>query len=133
MIAQWDNKVMSAFMLYIDYTVCKQGKAFTNHTGSFYPIESRYDNLWAYALPYKQIISDSALIGSGANVLQTLQVDGVQRDAGSGDMYGIIHHKGQVLFTSDATHTVTGNYSVKDFNVYLTTKLEEDILFNKKL
>tara|TARA_Y100000310_G_scaffold291585_1_gene319644 strand:- start:291 stop:1124 length:834 start_codon:yes stop_codon:yes gene_type:complete len=132
MIPQWENKVMSSLMLYVDHMICKEGKAFTNHSGNFYPIESRYNGLSVYALPYKQIVGDQSLVGEGATLMTDVYVDSVLKAPGTDDFYGILYHKGQALFSTDTSYEVNGFYSVKDYNVYLTTELEESLLFNTK-
>ena len=52
---------------------------------------------------------------------------------GSNDLRGILHHKGQVVFAADkSSNTITGNFSIKEYNIYITTKAEEELLFNTK-
>ena len=134
MIVQWDNKVMSSLMLYIDNKVLMEGKAFTNvNYANFYPIESKYSGLWAYSLPYKQIVGDQQVWGQGATELTNIIVDGSITSPGNNDMYGILYHKGQVLFSVDqGSVSIQQHVSIKEYNVYITTELEEDILFNTK-
>lgn len=116
---------------FIDHEVCVKGVAFTNVTGTFYPIDSKYAGYYTYALPYKQIIVDSSV--PQATILQGVYLNGEYSAIGQNNLYGILHHKGQVVFTADkSSYTITGNVAVKDYNVYLTTKLEEDLLFNTK-
>ena len=134
MIVQWDNKVMSSLMLYIDNKVLTEGLAFRNvDYATFYPIESRYDGLWAYALPYKQIVGDQQVWGDGARSVTNVLVDGSVVSPGNYDLYGILYHKGQALFSVDQGSAVIQQHvSVKEFNVYLTTELEEDLLYKTK-
>jgi hypothetical protein len=135
MIAQWENKVMSSLLQFVDNKVCTKGKAFINHAGAFYPIDNKYNGYYTYALPYKQIVADSSIQDS--IVMQGVSINGNYIEPGeaalSGNFTGIFHHKGQVLFDGDQGNaSITGNFSVKEYNVYLTTKLEEDILFRTK-
>ena len=69
MKAQWENKVMSSVLLFLDHEICSKGQAFTNVSGAvFYPVEGKYGTwpynsqtdveMHTYALPYKQIIID---------------------------------------------------------------------------
>lgn len=49
---------------------------------------------------------------------------------GEAGLAGILHHKGTLLFDIDMSgHDVVGNFAVKDFNVYITTKAEHELLF----
>jgi hypothetical protein len=131
MIAQWENKVMSSLLQFVDNKVCEKGQAFKNHSGQFYSIDSKYNGYYTYSLPFKQIIVDSSI--TNATVMQGVSVDGNYTTVGNGGFEGILHHKGQVLFSSDkSSSTITGNFAVKEYNVYICTKLEEDLLFNTK-
>jgi hypothetical protein len=139
MIAQWENKVMSSMLQFIDHEVCSKGQAFMNHTATFYPIDSKYSSLYTYALPFKQVVADASI--NNATVMQGVSIDGnyagfdctVNPCVGSNDLVGILYHKGQVIFASDkASNTITGNFSIKEYNTYITTKREEELLFNTK-
>ena len=128
MKAQWENLLMSSMMLHLDHLICKEGEGFVNHSGQFYPTQKKFQQYYSLALPFKQIIADTSVVG--ANALQGVTIDGNFKVPGEGGLAGILHHKGTLLFDSDMTgHTVTGNFSVKEFNVYITTKAEHDLLF----
>ena len=132
MNAQWENVIMSSLMLYIDNKVTSNG-GFVNHTGKFYKTQKQYKDFHSYSLPYKQIISDSSV--SGASVLQGVNVTPAGgtasfRAVGEDGLSGILHHKGTVLFTSDKDSSlIEGTFAVKEYNIYITTKSEEDLLF----
>ena len=131
MIPQWENKVMSSMLLFVDHEICDKGQAYKNHTGTFYPIDSKYNGYFTYALPFKQIVGDASL--SGATIMQGVSVDGTFTAMGSNNLSGIIYNKGQVLFDADKSNKViTGSFSVKEYNTYLSAKLEEQILFKTK-
>jgi hypothetical protein len=133
MIAQWENKIMSSMMQFIDHEVCSKGQAFITHSGQFYPIDSIYSGYYAYSLPFKQIVGDQSI--TNATVMQGVSVDGnyVSVDPANGPLRGILYHKGQVLFDSDqSSGQITGNFSIKEYNIYISTKLEEDLLINTK-
>jgi hypothetical protein len=128
MKAQWENLLMSSISLYIDNLICKVGEGFVNHTGEFFSTQRKYNQFFTYSLPFKQIVSDVSI--SGANVLQGVYVNGYFKNVGESGLEGIMHHKGALLFSQDhGSNAVTGNFSVKEFNVYITTKAEEDLLF----
>ncbi len=125
---------MSSLMLYVDNKICVNGLAFTNlQYATFYPIESKYSGLWAYALPYKQIVGDQQIWSDGANEVTSVNVNGSMVSPGNSDCYGILYHKGQVLFSVDqGTATIQQHVAVKEYNVFLTTELEENLLYNTK-
>ena len=65
--------------------------------------------------------------------MKTVYVDGVQKNIGQGGLHGINHFQGQVHFTSDQGNAViSGDYAVKDFNIYLTNDSEQKLLFETK-
>ena len=137
MIAQWENKVMSSMLQFIDHEVCSKGQAFVNRSGDFYPIDSPYSSSGlyshAYALPFKQIVCDESI--TNATIMQGISINGNYTgvDPVNGPLTGILYHKGQALFNSNpAGSQITGNFSVKEYNLYISTKLEEDILFKTK-
>lgn len=128
MKAQYENLLMSSMMLYIDHLICNQGEGYTNHTGNFFVTQNKFNQYHSLSLPYKQIVADTSV--TGANVLQGVTVDGVFKTVGESGLSGILHHKGTLLFDNDMSgHTVSGNFAVKDFNVYITTKAEHELLF----
>ena len=46
MIAQWENKVMSSMLLFLDNQICDKGQAYTNITDQeAYLIDSNYNQL----------------------------------------------------------------------------------------
>ena len=131
MKVQYENKVMSSLLLFVDNYMLKQGEAFTNHAGLFYPVQSLYNNYYTYAAPFKQLVSDDSI--PNATVMKTIYVNGVQKNIGQSNLHGINHFQGQVYFTSDQGSAVlSGNYSVKDFNVYLSNDPEQKLLFETK-
>jgi len=131
MKAHYENKVMSSLMLFVDHYLLEKGEAYTNHSSYFYPTTSLYNGYHTYSAPFKQIVSDDSI--AGAQVMKNVYVDGTSVPVGNNDLHGINHYKGQVYFTSSQDHAIiSGNYSVKDFNVYLTNDPEHKLLFETK-
>lgn len=131
MKAHEDNLIMSSFLQFVDNKVCTHGEAFTNHGSNFYPVQSLYNGYYTYAAPFKQFVSDSSV--ADATVMNQVYINGSPTSVGSNDFVGINHYEGQVYFSSDqSSNTISGNYSIKDFNVYLTNDPEESILFEEK-
>ena len=71
---QYDNKLLSSFLLYLDNKILSKGEAFVNHSGLFYPVENFFNGYYTYAAPYKQIVSDASI--TGANKLTGIYLDG---------------------------------------------------------
>ena len=119
-------------MLYLDNTVLKRGDAYTNVSGNFYPVTGVYNGYYTYAAPYKQIVSDTSI--SGANQLTGIYLDGTFITPGQSGLVAINHYDGQVIFSSSKnSNTISGNYAIKDYNVYLTDKAEDYLLFTTKI
>ena len=84
MIAQWENKVMSSMLLFLDNQICDKGQAYTNITDQeAYLIDSNYNQLtWSatnyelqtWALPFKQIIIDESI--TGATICKSVRLVG---------------------------------------------------------
>jgi len=133
MKAQFENKAMSSFLLYVDNKILTKGEAYTNISGgSLYPVSNKYDSIYTYAAPYKQLVADTSV--SGVEVASGIHQDGVFYSTGvAADLYSVNHYEGQWYFTADkSSYALTANYSVKDFNVYLSSKSEEELLFETK-
>ena len=133
---------MSSFLLWFDHTLLKDGEAFTDTSSWFYPVENLHNNLYTYGAPYKQFVSDHSVTGTGvAFANKTVQIptgiylDGVQLGTGTSGFSGINYEQGQVYFGTQITTPETrlsGDYAIKDFNVYLTNEPEEKLLFETK-
>ena len=128
MKAQLDNILMSSMMMWIDHQILNKGEAYKNFSSLFYPITNIYNGFNSYGLPFKQIVCDSSV--SGANLLSGVYINGSLNNVGSSNLTGINPYQGQIYFNSNqAGNTLSGKYAVKDFNIYLTTQPEEEILF----
>lgn len=131
MKSHFDNDAMSSFILFVDHVLCNEGQGYTNYSGNFYSTSNLFNNLYTYSLPFKQIIADSSV--SGANILSGVYLNGTFIQTGQNNLTGINHYNGQVFFNTAITATqLSGYYSVKDFNIYLTNKSEAEIIFETK-
>lgn len=129
---QYQHNLMTSFMLWFDHELLQQGEAYSNRTGQLYALEddrlpSEYN---AYASPYKQWVSDSSVSGESDPVIPD-SFNGKSRDD------GLIFDfdNGRVIDTQGAfanEEVVTGSFSVKDFNIYLTNQDEEDLIIENK-
>lgn len=142
MKVQFENKVMSSLLLFVDHQVTQKGDAYTNNNSNLFKIDSLFSDYHVYATPFKQLVSDTGITGSTTpNILTGVYVDGDGPiGPGTSGLHSINHMQGQVYFTGGdagtdpmAGKTVSGRYSVKDFNVFLTSMPEEQLLFETKL
>ena len=127
MKSQFDNLVTSSMVLFLDHKICSEGEGFTNYSGLVYSINNSYFSYETYALPFKQIIADSSI--SGANIMSGVYINNSFTTIGNNGLVGINHYRGQTYFTGIINGTLSGKYAIKDFNIYLTNKPEEEILF----
>jgi hypothetical protein len=132
MIEQFQHKLTSSFFLWFDNFLLKKGEAYSNKTGELFNyadprLDSRYV---AYGSPYKQWVTDSSI--AGAVIPTGVSVVGAGT---SGRDNGVVFdfENGRALFSgSNTSMTVTGEFAVKDFNVYLTNDTEDDLIVENK-
>jgi hypothetical protein len=132
MIAQYDNKLLSSFLLLVDHQIQSKGQAFTNFSSQFFPVFSNIQGQYAYASPFKSLCNDTSI--SGANILSGVYLNGNYINIGQSGLSAINHYQGAVYFTNPlpAQSIVSGNYAIKDFSVELTDQPEYKLLFQTK-
>ena len=132
MIEQFQHKLTSSFFLWFDNFLLKKGEAYSNKTGELFNyadprLDSRYV---AYGSPYKQWVTDSSI--AGAVIPTGVSVVGAGT-SGRDDGVVFDFENGRALFSgSDTSMTVTGEFAVKDFSVYLTNDTEDDLIVENK-
>lgn len=129
MIAQFDNKLLSSFLLLIDHKIQQKGQAFSNYSSQFYPISSNIQGQYVYSLPFKQICNDTSV--SGAQIMSGLFINGTYTTVGSGNLVSINHYDGAAYFNTQLPKNtvISGDYAIKDFSIYLTDQPEYKLLF----
>ena len=129
MKAQYDNDIMSSFYLWFDHTLLDKGEAFTNYGSNFYSVSSLYQGYNTYGSPFRQFVSDESI--PNATIISGVYIDNSFTSRGSSEFTGINYGMGQTYFTSLQSEgtTISGNYAVKDFNIYMTNEVEEKLLF----
>ena len=127
---QFDNQVMSSFLLWFDHTLLNDGEAYQNTTGQFYNVSDDYYGYHTYASSYSQFVSDASITGAtiptGLYAGNTLVNVG---EGGSNGLYAIDYGNGRSYWSGTQSNDVTGSFAIKDFNVYLTSRTEDEILF----
>jgi len=129
---QFQHKFTTSFFLWFDNFLLEKGEAYSNKTGEFYYYsDARLDSDYtAYGSPYKQWVTDSSITGA---IIPT-GVDFVGSNT-SGRDNGIVFDfdNGRVLVnTAETESTITGEFAVKDFSVYLTNDTEDDLIVENK-
>jgi hypothetical protein len=130
MIPQFDNILMTSMLFWLDNKVLTKGQAYTNFQSVFYSVPNMYYGYYTYGAPYKQMVIDCSI--SGANIISGVYVNGIFTIPGQNNLTGIDSSNGQLYFSSPITNPTTslsGNYAVKDYSIYLTSKTEENLLF----
>lgn len=137
MKTQYENRVISSFLLWFDHTLLDKGEAYTNHSSKYYPVEASFYGYTGYGAPFKQFVTDSSIVG--ATVASGVYVSGTAvsnfKETGENPLVDINFNEGQVYFNTaiDSNAVVSGSYAIKDFNVYLTSKAEQEVLFEEKI
>jgi hypothetical protein len=145
MKVQYENKVMSSMLLYVDHKVLRVGEAYTNHSGYLYETQPGYlykdasTNFYIYSAPFKQLVSDSSI--TGATLASGMFVGAAHYGPSASlgpKLYSINHSQGHFYTRNQISQTgvnprQSAAYSVKDFNVYLTSMPEEELLFETKI
>lgn len=131
MIPQFANQVMSSFLLFLDNKVGVRGAAYENVSTNFYRTTSPLSNYTTYSAPYKQILADQSV---GGRLLTGVYLNGNFIRTGTSGLYAINYDEGQLHFSTSLpiSSTISGNYSIKDFNFYITDQSKEEILFDTK-
>jgi hypothetical protein len=131
MKAQFENVLMSSMVLWFDHTLIKKGEAFSNYNSEFYPITNIYNGYYTYGAPFKNLIRDESI--TGVNIISGVYLNNNFITTGQSGLVAINADQGQLYFNSGLNNpTISGNYAVKDYGIYLTNENEEKILFETK-
>ncbi len=127
---QFDNKVMSSLLLWFDNKLLDKGNAYQNTTGRFYSVSEDFAGYETYASSYSQIVADSSI--TGATIPTGLYVGSNDNlvnvgEGGATGLYAIDYNNGRTYWSGDNTDPITGSFAVKDINVFLTSKTEDEL------
>ena len=128
---QFQHKLTNSFILWFDNFLLTKGEAFSNKTGTLFNYtDNRLDSRFTpYGSAYKQWVTDSSV--TGATIPSGVFIDG--NFSGRDDGVVLDFDNGRALISGDVTtSTVTGEFAVKDFNIYLTNDTEDDIIVENK-
>tara|TARA_R110001583_G_scaffold15342_3_gene63295 strand:+ start:966 stop:1814 length:849 start_codon:yes stop_codon:yes gene_type:complete len=128
---QFQHKLTTSFFLWFDNFLLNKGEAYSNKTGEFfYYSDPRVDSAYkVYGSPFKQWVTDSSI--TGATMPTGVYIGG--SFSGRDDGVVLDFENGRALVSGSNTGlSLTGQFSVKDFNVYMTNDTEEDLVVENK-
>ena len=131
MKAQFQHNLTSSFFMWFDNFLLTKGEAYTNTTGDFFYYDDTLidSNYTVFGSPYKQWVSDSSI--AGATVPTGVYING--NLSGRADGVVLDFDNGRALASgASSTDTVTGSFSVKDFNIYFTNDTEDYLIVENK-
>jgi hypothetical protein len=127
-LPQFIHKLTSSFHLWADHVLLERGKAFTTLTGQFtnYTDTSIPSSYEVFGCPHKEWVTDSSV--DGAVVPSGFFVDG-SFQARDGESFILDFINGRVIASGvDSSNSISGVYSVKDFNIYASNQDEESLV-----
>ena len=132
MLKQVGIDIVSSFALWMDHMLLHKGQAFTNYSGLFYKQNSTKvnSNYSTFAAPFRQFVYDESV--SGAIIPSGVYINNTFTATGTSGIK-IDYENGRVWTTGTiGTPTISGNYAVKEFNIYATNQTEDYLLFENK-
>lgn len=130
MIPQYIHNLSSSFALWADHVLLKRGLAYANKTGTLINYtDSKIPSPWkTWGSPDKQWVTDSSI--TGAVVPSGFYVN--SSFSGRSDNLILDFENGRILTNGPSSSaTITGAYSVKEFNIYSTNQDEESLVVEK--
>ena len=124
----YQHQLLTSFYLWFEHFLLEKGEAYKNYSTDFYHYsDDRIPDKTVFGSPYKQWVYDKSI--SSAQINPVISGDsGLISEGTSGMTFDF--DNGRVLFDSDfATGTnISGSYTVKDFNVYISNQTEESLI-----
>lgn len=125
------HELFNSFYLWFDSFLTRRGEAYKEITSNFYYYEDdQLPNNVVFGSPFKQFIYDKSC---GATVIESVSGDGSLITKGTSGMK-IDYDNGRIIFDSDFDTgiSISGTFSVKDFNVYPAVENEEELINENK-
>lgn len=133
MKAQNTNQVVSSALLFLDHNICSRGEAFYNVGGLFYGIQGLYQGLNSYGAQFSNFIVDSSI--TGANLMTGIYINNNFVTTGQSGLFNIDYQNGNLYFSTGIdtkNNQISGNFSIREIDIRLTTDAEETLFFEKK-
>jgi len=133
---QFDHKVLSSFYLWFDDRLTRYAEATeTGISQQFYYSSNAVDvpsNQVAYYSPDRQLVANGSDVPSGVYIDFTGQYDFVEQNPSDPTGLMIDFDQGRVVMNSNVgtSLSVSGDFSRKTVNCYITNESEEELLMN---
>ena len=132
MKVQFDHELQSSFYLWFDDRVTRVMSGINPDvpmTFEYYAdTNDTPDAFDTYYSPYRQLLANGANVPSGVYINGSLQN---QNTTDAGQYLLIDYNQGRVILDPNqygSNLTISGDFSTKDFNVYMTNETEEELL-----
>lgn len=129
----YSHDVMNSFFLWFDNLLMTKGEAYKTYTTSFYNYtdDRLGDGKVVYGSPYKQWVYDKSI--TGATIPSGFTINGSFTPTGVSGMK-IDFDNGRIIFNSGVSSNlnISGTYSVKEINSYLTDLPEDTLIIENK-
>lgn len=129
----FSHNVMNSFFLWFDNFLMKKGEAYKTYTTKLYNYSDARlgGSKVVYGSPYKQWVYDNSI--TGATIPSGLTVNGTFVPTGTSGLV-FDFDNGRAIFNSGTSTTldVTGTYTVKEINSYITDQPEDNLIIENK-
>lgn len=124
----YQHELLTSFYLWFEHYLMEKGEAYKTYSTDFYYYpDERVQNKVVFGSPYKQWVYDKSITAAQINPLISGD-SGLITEGTNGLTYD--YENGRVLF--DSTYptgaNISGTYTVKDFNVYISNQTEEALI-----
>jgi hypothetical protein len=127
----YQHQLLTSFYLWFDHFLLSKAQAFKNfETDFYYYADERIQNKRVFGSPYKQWVYDKSIANA---TTPTISGGAGALSAGISGMI-LDHENGRVLFNGDVETgaAISGAYSVKNFNTYVSNQNEESLIIEGK-
>ncbi len=126
------HDLYSSFVLYFDHTLLTKGDAYTNVNSLLYPInDDRLKSFSVFGSPFKEWVYDSSV--SGAQIPSGVYSNDVFIPRGQSGLQ-LDFNNGRVIFSGGTNVSpVSGQFSAKEFNIFTTTKSDQELIFEQRI
>jgi hypothetical protein len=132
----YQHKLLTSFYLWFDHFLLDRGSAYKNFQGTdFYNYaDERIQNKTVFGSPYKQWVYDKSINGAILPSISGEGPSGNEEIAAGVSGMSVDYENGRVLFDSSypTTSPISGGYSVKNFNTYVSNQNEESLIMEGK-
>jgi len=129
---QKDNFIKLSFQIWLDRFILNKGEAFTTGIYPLYYIEDENlpNGYLSYSSPFKQWVWDSSINNVQIPTEVILNNSGISIDNSD---YIADYDNGRIIIKTDNKNlNLEATFSYKDFNIYLTSQSEEDLIMDEK-